>query len=211
MLPDPPSTLSPAPPRGHAPGQGLRVRSKVGEILFDNWPLEGGHDEPQLAAAVGAGLHVDVHDPLEQTLPADAMRSGLGSLGIARNGRGGFTGLLQQWPPLRHHQRPKAEVRQEGALKEGVDFDLDAPGQLITGAGHAVVDEAGRTLLHQSVQHVSFGAVAFVVERVLIRRPLGQPRPCRETSEVGSSEGLRRREAPQSPRSAACLRVPTFA
>jgi hypothetical protein len=38
-----------------------------------------------------------------------------------------------------------------------------------------VGDEAGRVLLHQAVQRGLLGAVAFVVERGAIRRPLGLP------------------------------------
>ena len=43
------------------------------------------------------------------------------------------------------------------------------------GTGLGVRDEAGRVLLHQAVQRGLLGAVAFVVQRGAVRRPLGLP------------------------------------
>jgi hypothetical protein len=64
-------------------------------------------------------------------------------------------------------------MRQDVALKEGVELVLDEPGQLGAGAGLGVGDEAGRMLLHQAVQRGLLGAVALVVERSAIGYPTG--------------------------------------
>ena len=73
--------------------------------------------------------------------------------------------------------QPQEAVRQDAALEEGVEFVLEEPGQFTAGAGLGVRDEAGRVLLHQSVQRglCLLGAVALVVERGAVRRPLGLP------------------------------------
>ena len=66
-------------------------------------------------------------------------------------------------------------MRQDAALEEGVELVLDEPGQLRSGAGLGVSDEAGRVLLYQAVQGGLLGTMAFVVERGAIRCPLGLP------------------------------------
>jgi len=63
---------------------------------------------------------------------------------------------------------PLARHRQStGLLVSGLS--LDEPGQLGTGTGLGVRDEAGRVLLHQAVQRGLLGAVAFVVKRGAVR------------------------------------------
>ena len=47
--------------------------------------------------------------------------------------------------------------------------------QLGPGAGFGVGNEAGRVLLHQAVQRSVLWAIALVVDRDAIRRPLGLP------------------------------------
>jgi hypothetical protein len=71
--------------------------------------------------------------------------------------------------------QPQEAVCQDAALEEGVELVLDEPGQLGPGAGFGVGNEAGRVLLHQAVQRGLLGAMAFVVDRDAIRRPLGLP------------------------------------
>ena len=78
--------------------------------------------------------------------------------------------------------RPFARHEQStGLFVSGLS--LDEAGQLGTRAGFGVNDEAGGVLLHQAVQRGLLGAVAFVVERRAIRRPLGLLRR-------GSHDGL---------------------
>jgi hypothetical protein len=62
--------------------------------------------------------------------------------------------------------QPQEPVRQDAALEESVELVLDEPGQLGSGAGFGVRDEAGRVLLHQAVQRGLLGAVALVVDRL---------------------------------------------
>ncbi len=71
--------------------------------------------------------------------------------------------------------QPQEAVRQDAALEEGVELVLDESGQRRSCAGLGVGDEAGRVLLHQAVQRGLLGAVALVVDRGAIRRPLGLP------------------------------------
>lgn len=89
-----------------APGRWLRIQPQVGEDLLDYRPLEDGRDDLQFpAAAVRAGVHVDVEHALEQPRPTDAVRHSLDRLEFALRGRSGFGGrplLLER--PLRHHQ-----------------------------------------------------------------------------------------------------------
>jgi hypothetical protein len=66
-------------------------------------------------------------------------------------------------------------MRQDAALEEGVELVLDESRQFGSGAGLGVSDEAGRVLLHQAVQRGLLWAVAFVVQRGAVRRPLGLP------------------------------------
>lgn len=60
-------------------------------------------------------------------------------------------------------------MRQHAVLEGGVELVLDEPGQLRSGAGFGVGDEAGRVLLYQAVQGSLLGTMAFVVERGAIR------------------------------------------
>jgi len=69
-------------------------------------------------------------------------------------------------------------VRQDAALEEGVELVLDEPGQLGAGARFGVGDEAGRVLLNQAVRRGLLGAVALVVDRGAVRRPVRLPAPC---------------------------------
>ncbi|HRZ63070.1 MAG TPA: hypothetical protein P5163_21010 [Rubrivivax sp.] len=71
--------------------------------------------------------------------------------------------------------QPQEAVCQDAALQEGVELVLDESRQLRSGAGFGVGDEAGRVLLHQTVQRRALRAMALVVERDAIRRPLGLP------------------------------------
>ena len=71
--------------------------------------------------------------------------------------------------------QPQEAVGQDAALEEGVELVLDESRQLGARTGLGVGDEAGRVLLHQAVKRGLLGAVAFVVERGAIRRPLGLP------------------------------------
>ena len=59
------------------------------------------------------------------------------------------------------------------AFEEGVEPVLDELRQV--GAGLSLREEGRRVLLHQAVQRGLFRAVAFVVDRSAIRRPLGLP------------------------------------
>ncbi len=86
-----------------ATGRRLRIQSEVAQDLLDHWPLQDGRDDLQFpAAAVGAVLHVDVKDTLEQPRPTDALRPDLGGLDLAPGGRIGFGGRLLsiRWPPV---------------------------------------------------------------------------------------------------------------
>lgn len=60
-------------------------------------------------------------------------------------------------------------------LVHGVDFVLDDMGQIRSGAGFGLCDEAGRMLQHQAVQRGLLGSVAIVVDRGAIRGPSGLP------------------------------------
>ena len=66
-------------------------------------------------------------------------------------------------------------MRQDAALKEGVELVFDEPRQFTACAGLGVRDEADRMLLHQAVPVGLLGAVALVVERCTIQRPLELP------------------------------------
>ena len=57
----------------------------------------------------------------------------------------------------------------------GIELVLDEQGQRRSDAGLGMRDEASRALLHQAVQRGLLGAVALVVKRGAIRRPLGLP------------------------------------
>ena len=53
--------------------------------------------------------------------------------------------------------------------------NTDSASKITAGAGFGVRDEAGRVLLHQALQRGLLEAVALVVERGAIGRPLGLP------------------------------------
>lgn len=72
-------------------------------------------------------------------------------------------------------QRPAERMRQHAAFEEGVELVFDDSRRLGIGVGPDVGDEAGRVLLHQSVQRALLGAVAFAVERDAIWRLRGLP------------------------------------
>lgn len=78
------------------------------------------------------------------------------------------------WPHSPQRSLKKA-VGEDAAFEEGVELLLDEPGQLDAGAGFGVGNEAGRVLLHQSVQRGLLRSVPLVVKRRAIRRPLGLP------------------------------------
>jgi len=64
-------------------------------------------------------------------------------------------------------------VGQDAALQEGVELILDELRQVGASLGLSLLDEGRRVLLHQAVQRGLFRAVALVVDRGAIRRPLG--------------------------------------
>jgi hypothetical protein len=66
-------------------------------------------------------------------------------------------------------------VGQDAALEDGVELVLDEARQSGAGAGPGVGNEAGRVLLHQTVQRGQLGAMALMVDRGDIQRPLGLP------------------------------------
>jgi hypothetical protein len=63
----------------------------------------------------------------------------------------------------------------DAAFEKGVEFLLDGSRQLGRSAGFNVGDEAGRVLLQQAVQRGVLRAIALIVDRDAIRRPLGLP------------------------------------
>ena len=69
--------------------------------------------------------------------------------------------------------QPEEAVRQDAALKEGVELILDESRQLGSGVGLGVGDEAGCVPLHQTVQRGLLETVEFVVDWGAVRRPLG--------------------------------------
>jgi hypothetical protein len=69
--------------------------------------------------------------------------------------------------------QPQKAVGQDAALEEGVELVFDEPWQFGAGAGLGVGDEAGRVLLHKSVQRGLLRALTLVVDRGATRRPLG--------------------------------------
>ena len=71
--------------------------------------------------------------------------------------------------------QPEEAVSQDAARQEGVELLLEEPGQLATGAGFGVGDEAGRVLLHQAVQRALLWSMALVVDRGAIGHPLWVP------------------------------------
>jgi hypothetical protein len=80
--------------------------------------------------------------------------------------------------------QPQEAVGQDAALEEGFELVLDEARQLRSGAGLGVCDEAGRMLLHRVMQRGLLGAVAFVVDRGTIGRPLGLRRALHDWLQV---------------------------
>ena len=66
-------------------------------------------------------------------------------------------------------------VGQDAALEESVELVLDELRQVGAGSVFGLRDEGCGVLLHQAVQRGLFRAVAIVVDRGAIRRPLGLP------------------------------------
>jgi hypothetical protein len=71
--------------------------------------------------------------------------------------------------------QPQEAMCQDAAVEQDVELVLDEPRELGPGAGFGVGDEAGRVLLHQAVQRRVLRAMALVVDRHALRRPLGLP------------------------------------
>ncbi len=69
--------------------------------------------------------------------------------------------------------KPQESVGQDAALEECVELVLDELRQIGPGCRLCLGDEGRGVLLHQSVQRGLLGAVALVVNRPPIRRPLG--------------------------------------
>jgi len=66
-------------------------------------------------------------------------------------------------------------VGQDAALEEGVELVFDELRQVGAGSVLGLSEEGRRVLLHQAVQRGLFRAVALVVDRGAIQRPLGLP------------------------------------
>ena len=66
-------------------------------------------------------------------------------------------------------------MRQDAALQEGVELVLHQLRQAGTGSVFGLGEEGRSVLLHQAVQRGLLRAVALVVDRGAIRRPLGLP------------------------------------
>ena len=64
-------------------------------------------------------------------------------------------------------------MRQDAALQEGVELVLDELRQVGAGSVFGLGEEGRRVLQYQAVQRGLFRAVALVVDRGAIRRPLG--------------------------------------
>ena len=66
-------------------------------------------------------------------------------------------------------------VRQDAAFEEGVELVFDELRQVCPGSAFGLSEECRGVLLHKAVQRGLFRAVAFVVDRGAVRRPLGLP------------------------------------
>jgi len=66
-------------------------------------------------------------------------------------------------------------VGQDAAFEEGVELVFDELRQFGAGLSLNLREEGRRVLLHQAVQRGLFRAVALVMDRGAIRRPLGLP------------------------------------
>ena len=71
--------------------------------------------------------------------------------------------------------QPQEAVGQDAALEEGVELVFDELRQVRAGRGFGLGEEGRGVLLHQAVQRGLLWAVAIVVNRRAIRRPLGLP------------------------------------
>ena len=76
------------------------------------------------------------------------------------------------WPqsPQRRRRKPCART---AAFEEGVELVFDELRQVGAGSVFGLGEESRGVLLHQSVQRGLLRAVALVVDRSAIRRPLG--------------------------------------
>ena len=66
-------------------------------------------------------------------------------------------------------------MRQDAAFEEGVELVFDELRQVGAGSVFGLCKEGRGVLLNQAVQRGLLGAVALVVNRGAIRRPLGLP------------------------------------
>ena len=71
--------------------------------------------------------------------------------------------------------QPKKAMRQDAALEKGVELILDELRQAGAGGGVDLGEEGLGVLLHQAVQRGLLGAVALIVDRGAIWRPVGLP------------------------------------
>ena len=83
------------------------MQTQVRQDLLDHLLLEDRGNDLQLAAVVGAVIHVDLEDPLEQLGPAQPHRV---VMLTARRGLGRRCGMRVLLGLLRHHQRPQLGV-----------------------------------------------------------------------------------------------------
>ena len=64
---------------------------------------------------------------------------------------------------------------EDAAFQEGLELVFEERRQVGTGSVFGLGEEGRSVLLNQAVQHGLLGAVALVVDRGAIRRPLGLP------------------------------------
>ena len=69
--------------------------------------------------------------------------------------------------------QPQEAVGQDAAFEERVEFVFDELRQVGAGCVFGLGEQGRSVLLNQAVQHGLLGAVALVVDRGAIRRPLG--------------------------------------
>ena len=67
---------------------------------------------------------------------------------------------------------------EDAAFQEGLELVFEERRQVGTGSVFGLGEEGRGVLLHQSVQRGLLRAVALVVDRGAIRRPLGLPANC---------------------------------
>ena len=68
-----------------------------------------------------------------------------------------------------------AAQAQDAAFEEGVELSLDEMRQVCAGSVFGLSEKHRGVLLHEAVQRSLFSAVAFVVDRGSMLRPLGLP------------------------------------